>query len=224
MPPGGPTEAVLELCQHPQPHLPPPWAVMLLALLACALHVRPTQLLLLLSAAASSCPPLSSTDSAFPGRLAAFTLTAKPLAAAMRASALTTGEAAALSRAAAPLLTEAAWALERVHGTVLAQHSQHSAGVLRTLLGAVSLSVQYDEDIARLATVVVPHLREAVERRMLPHMDLRTVESRFAAVPVVVDALATILHDLPLEAAVAHELPGELQMVKVRCRSPSGPP
>eukprot|EP00892_Ulva_mutabilis_P012180 jgi/Ulvmu1/9334/UM050_0084.1 len=215
LPPGAQTDAVLELCKRAQPHTLPPWALTLLTLLAAALHVRPAQLLLLLAAAASSCPPLSATDPTFPARLAAFTLPVSPLAAAMRAGTLTTGEAAALNRTAAPLLAEAAWALDRLHGALLAQHAQHGAGVLRTLLAAVALSVRHEVEVAGVATEVAPHLREAVERRMLPHMDLSSVGTRFDAVPVLVDALGTILHDLPLEAGVAPDLPRELQLLEV---------
>lgn len=205
------------LCSKATPHISPPWALTLMALLALSLHVRPTQVLLLVAAAASTCPPLSATDSAFPGRLRAFTVATKPLAAARRGGSLTTGETAALSRAAAPLLSEAAWALDRLHGAVLAQHAEHGGAVLRALLTAVSLAAESEAGEGGVAKLCTPHMREAVDRRMLPHLDLRSVASRFDAVPVLVEALGSILHDLPLEASVAAELPQELQLVEVPC-------
>ena len=207
----------MQLCTDPKPHMPPPWSLTLLALMATTLHIRTPQILLLVASACSSCPPLSATDAAFPSRLDAFNTAVAPLAAARGAGELTTGEAAALCRASAPLLSEAAWALDRLHGAVLAQHAQHGGAVLRTLLTAVSLAVPADAAEGGGARLVAPHMREAVERRMLPHLDLRTVATPFDAVPVLVEALGTILHDLPLEASAAAALPPELQLVQVCC-------
>lgn len=194
--------------------MPPRWVLTLLALLAIALHVRPAQILLLVAAYATSCPPLSATDRSFAGRLAAFTMAASPLAAAREAGDLTTGEAAAVARCAAPLLSEAAWALDRLHGVFLTPNMQHGGAVLAGLLDAVALATRCGGGGA-VSPLLSHHAREAVERRMLPHFDLRTTATRYDAVPILVEALGSILHDLPLEADVAPDLPEGLDLVEV---------
>lgn len=178
-------------------HLPPQWMLSLLATVAHNMHIRSEEALLLALTALSSTPPLVSTAPSFPSRLHVLRAALIPLATAARTSLLTHGEAGTFARGVSPLLAESAWALDRMHVVLLSLHGPDALVEVVTLTAA---AIRFTPEPSGISPLILPHFREAVARRMIAHHALTEVSSKYDAVPMLIEAMRTIISDLKLEA------------------------
>jgi hypothetical protein len=136
-----------------------------------------------------------------------------PLATAARTSQLSHGEAGAFARGVSPLLTEAAWALDRMHLVLL---SLHGPGTLVDVVTLTAAAIRFSPEPSAISPIILPHFREAVARRMLAHHALTDVATKYDAVPVLIEAMHTCLSDLKLERDMIPESFGkDLQILPI---------